>query len=296
MRMTATRPRPYPEEVDLPFNGTAIQGLFQPGTPDGDDPAVAGYWLLLRGDALLVSHADGAPALPQGHLPAAVPLCEPAFRIGTWQGKPLRVGRVQADAPLPEPWTALPVHFREERLDDRLLTLAGMARQILHWKRRSAQCPACSTPLERIARSWGMRCAACQDEFYPAIHPAVIVLVRRGEEFLLARNAQWPAGQYALIAGYLEFGESLEDCVRREVKEETGLTVRNVQYVCSQSWPFPSQIMVGFTAEYAGGELVVDTSELEDARWFRAEAIPPVLSPRRSISRYIIDTFALGKA
>ncbi len=285
---------PYPESVDLPFNNAAIRDFFQAGTPDGDDATLPGYWLLLRGDALLVDMENGAPVMPYGLFPAALEYGEPPFCIGLWRGQPLRVGRIAADAAIPAPWTAIPVNFREERLGEQLLTLAGMARQILHWKQRSVWCPTCSARLAVIGNTWGMRCESCAQEYYPPIHPAVIVLVRRGEEFLLARNAGWPAGQYALIAGYLEFGESLEECVCREVREETGIFVDTVRYVASQSWPFPSQIMAGFTAEYAGGELQVDTSELEDARWFRSDN-PPLLSPRRSISRHIIDTFALKR-
>ena len=295
--MKTTKPRiSYSEPVNLPFNAAAIQGLFQAGTPDADDPAVPGYWILLQKDALLVHYENGAPALPSGGLPAALSLRENPFFIGAWRGKPLRVGQIVEDAAIPEPWTVIPVHFREEKLDDQLLTLAGMARQIIHWRSRSTQCPICCVKLKSIEHTWGMRCNSCLGEYYPPIHPAIIVLVRRGEEFLLTRNAQWPAGLYALVSGYLEFGESLEECVAREVKEETGISIRNVQYVCSQSWPFPSQIMVGFTAEYAGGELVVDKKELEDARWFRPDNLPPALSPRRSISRYIIDNFALKKS
>lgn len=295
MKMHSAPPRaPYPHQVNLPFNVTAVQGLFQPGTPDQDDPSVPGYWLLLQGDSVLLHHGSGAPALPDGVLPPALALVESPFAIGTWRGKPLRVGRIEADAAVPGSWAPIPINFREETLDDELITLAGMARQIVHWRSRSARCPVCCTAMDRIERTWGVRCGTCRDEYYPPIHPAVIVLVRRGEEFLLARKSMWPAGQYALIAGYVDFGESLEDCVAREVMEETGIAVRDVRYVCSQSWPFPSQIMAGFTAEYAGGELVVDKTELEDARWFSQDNLPPALSPRRSISRYLIDTFALN--
>jgi NAD+ diphosphatase len=285
----------YPHAVDLPFNASAIRGQFTPGTPDQDDPGLPGYWLLLQGDAVLVRLGAVESALPEGVLPPAVALAEPPLAMGSWRGKPLRVARVKENAPVPAPWTAVPINFREEILDDTLITLAAMARQILHWTGRSAKCPACCTAMERIGRTWGMRCATCRTEYFPPIHPAVIVLVRRGEEFLLARKAAWPAGQYALVAGYLEFGESLEECVVREVREETGILVRDVRYVCSQNWPFPSQIMAGFTAEYAGGEIAVDTDELEDARWFSPDDLPPFLSPRRSISRYIIETCALGR-
>lgn len=281
--------------VNLPFNLAAVRESFRAGTPDADDPAVPGYWILLRGDALVVQYEKGAPALPRGGLPAELPLLESPLFIGTWRGRPLRVGRMEESVTgISEPWAAIPINFREEALDDQLITLAGMARQIIHWKSRSARCPACCATMDRIERTWGMRCTACRGEYYPPIHPAVIVLVRRGREFLLTRNAAWPSGLYALVSGYLEFGESLEECVSREVKEETGISVRDVRYVCSQSWPFPSQIMVGFTAEYAGGELVVDKTELEDARWFSPDDLPPALSPRRSISRYIIENFALN--
>ena len=120
------------------------------------------------------------------------------------------------------------------------------------------------------------------------------MLVTRGAEFLLVRKPGWPAGQYGLVAGYVEFGESLEECVAREVLEETGIAVAGVRYLCSQNWPFPSQIMAGFSAACAGGDIRVDTTELEDAAWFRADRMPPLLPPRASIARYIIDRHAPG--
>ena len=107
---------------------------------------------------------------------------------------------------------------------------------------------------------------------------------------LLVRKAEWPVGRYSMAAGYLNLGESLEDCALREVKEETGIDITGIKYVGSQSWPFPSQLMAGFVATYAGGELVVDHTELEDARWFHISKLP-ALPPTRSIARRIIDTF-----
>jgi NAD+ diphosphatase len=120
--------------------------------------------------------------------------------------------------------------------------------------------------------------------------------VKRGNEFLLTRKSVWPAGRYSLVAGFLDFGESLEECVQREVKEETGIEVRNIRYVGSQNWPFPSQLMAGFIAEYAGGEIAVDHEELEDARWFCVNAMPASLPAERSIARWIIDSYVLGKS
>jgi NAD+ diphosphatase len=122
------------------------------------------------------------------------------------------------------------------------------------------------------------------------------VLVRRGEEFLLARKPEWPAGRYSLVAGFVDFGESLEECVHREVGEEVGVTVTNVRYVGSQNWPFPSQLMAGFVADYAGGVVRADHMEIEDARWFCREDLPESLPMRRSIARWIIDRYALGNS
>jgi NAD+ diphosphatase len=120
------------------------------------------------------------------------------------------------------------------------------------------------------------------------------VLVRRNDEFLLVRKAVWPEGRYGLVAGFVDFGESLEECVVREVREETGLEVTNIRYVGSQNWPFPSQLMAGFVADYAGGEVCVGEDELEDARWFCIGNLPATLPGKRSIARWIIDRYALG--
>jgi NAD+ diphosphatase len=108
---------------------------------------------------------------------------------------------------------------------------------------------------------------------------------------LLTRKAEWAPGRYALIAGFVDNGESLEGCVAREIKEEAGVDVKDIRYVGSQNWPFPSQMMIGFVATYAGGDVVIDREELEDARWFPCDALPPLPS-RHSISRFIIDHYA----
>jgi NAD+ diphosphatase len=177
------------------------------------------------------------------------------------------------------------------RLTDDLLSLGGMAMQALHWESTSRHCPRCGRPTERIAGEWGKRCPACRYEHYPHLHPAVIVLIRDGDRCLLSRKAEWAPGRYALVAGFVDNGESLEGAVHREVKEEVGVDVKDLQYVGSQNWPFPSQLMIGFTAEYAGGEVTVDRDELEDARWFPAAELPMVPS-RKSIAGFIIEHHA----
>ena len=116
------------------------------------------------------------------------------------------------------------------------------------------------------------------------------MLVKRGHELLMARKTEWPAGRYGLVAGFLDFGESLEECAVREVREETGIEICNVRYVASQNWPFPAQLMAGFVAEYASGDICVDPKELEDARWFHVDDLPR-LPGRRSIARWLIENF-----
>lgn len=116
-------------------------------------------------------------------------------------------------------------------------------------------------------------------------------MIRRDNQLLLIRKPEWAPGRYGLVAGFLDVGESLEECAVRETREETGIAIKNIRYVTSQCWPFPSQVMAGFVAEYAGGTLCVDGNEVEDARWFSLDSLP-TLPARRSIARYLIDTCA----
>jgi NAD+ diphosphatase len=283
----------YPEAVNLPFNREIIRKLFSLGAPDSD-PGGPGWWIIVRGGELVVLDRDGRFDLVDGELP---PWCgdhaAPVF-IGLLEGRPLRAVAVARAVELPSGYRAEPFNATEDLLDDRLLTLGGVAHQILAWERNSSSCSACGNATERMAGSWGRRCRGCGREHYPHIHPCIIVLVRRNDEFLLVRKAVWPAGRYGLVAGFVDFGESLEECVVREVREETGLEVTNIRYVGSQNWPFPSQLMAGFVADYAGGEVNVGEDELEDARWFCIGNLPAVLPGKRSIARWIIDRYALG--
>ncbi len=170
---------------------------------------------------------------------------------------------------------------------------AGRATQIAEWAATSRFCGRCATPTARVPGERCMRCPACGLLAYPRIAPAVIVLVRRGDEALLARNARTPMPFYSTLAGFVEAGETLEATVAREIREEAGIEVTDVRYFGSQPWPFPHSLMVGFTAMWAGGELRPDDREIADARWFRADALPPI-PPRISIARRLIDAWIAG--
>jgi NAD+ diphosphatase len=194
-------------------------------------------------------------------------------------------------ASLPDGFLLEPFNSNEDRLDDATMTLAGLAKSILHWDKQSRFCSVCGARAEAIDESFGRRCTGCKAEHFPHLHPCAIVLVKRGDELLLARKKEWVPGRFGLVAGFLDFGESLEECAIREVKEETGIIIRNVRYVASQNWPFPAQLMAGFVADYDRGEITVDSNELEDARWFSKERLP-LLPGKRSIARWIIDNYA----
>lgn len=175
-------------------------------------------------------------------------------------------------------------------LGDERFLLAGRAAQIVEWATTHRFCGRCGTPTERMPTERAMRCPACKLLAYPRISPAVIVLVRRGEEALLAHGARFPGVFYSTLAGFVEIGESLEQTIAREVREEVGVEVKDVRYFGSQAWPFPHSLMVGFFAEWAGGELRADGVEIVDARWCRAGDLPPI-PPPLSIARALIDAW-----
>lgn len=279
-----------PEAINLPFNYSSIRNEFTllGAAPETDLPE--GAWVIIQGASVILEQSKAGLRLPVGRLPdwlipQQAPLC-----IGIWREKPLRGITVSGALQLEAPFVAANFNAVDEHMDIQTLTLAGLAKQILHWERQSRHCSRCGAETEPIAATRGKRCRSCQAEHYPHIHPCAIVLVKRGKELLLTRKAEWPPGRYSLVAGFLDVGESLEECAIREVREETGIEITNVRYVGSQNWPFPAQLMAGFVADYAGGEIVVDHHELEDAGWFPREALP-TMPPTRSIARWIIDNF-----
>jgi len=282
-----------PLSVYLPFNRDRLGEAFVPAKSGAKPREERGHWLLLQDQRLIVVAEGDGVRLPAGAAPAAFDavMAKPLW-LGTLADAECWVASIPRDAVVPEGFQAETlVPMQGTRLPDDLLSLGGMAMQALWWEGTSSHCPRCGGPTERLTGEWGKRCPACRYEHYPHLHPAVIVLVRDGDRCLLARKAGWAPGRYALVAGFVDNGESLEGAVAREVKEEVGVAVTDIRYVGSQNWPFPSQLMVGFVAAYAGGEIKVDPEELEDARWFPSDALPS-LPARHSIARFIIDHYA----
>lgn len=176
------------------------------------------------------------------------------------------------------------------RVDEQLFALAGRASQLLAWARDHRFCGRCGEPMAMDIDERAMRCTPCSAIIYPRISPCIIVLITRGEEMLLARHANFPRPMYSTLAGFIEAGESAEDTLVREVREEVGVEVTNLRYFHSQSWPFPSQLMLGYFAEYAGGEIVCDQDEIADAQWFHYKDLP-MIPPVSSISGQLIQHY-----
>jgi NAD+ diphosphatase len=246
-------------------------------------------WFLVHPEGLIVRRVAGEIALPGEDDVAALDLPTDAVHaLGVLEDG---VEAVAAGI------SAVPAGLEVGRIRDLYVSLgdarfmmAGRAAQVIEWADTHRYCGRCATPMQRVPTERCMRCPKCGFVGYPRIAPAVIVLVRRGDEALLARGARFPGVFYSTLAGFVEIGESLEETIAREIREEVGVEVKDIRYFGSQPWPFPHSLMVGYFAEWAGGELHPDGNEILDARWFRATELPPI-PPPLSIARKLIDAW-----
>jgi NAD+ diphosphatase len=249
------------------------------------------YWFVFQKNNLLLSRRTGdIEILQEPDIHAYGIEIHQCVPIGAFGGRPCFAGTVSEDF-RPGPG----VTFQHPRtlfgfLPDDLYHLAGKAFQILSWDMVTRFCGKCGKPMMFTKDASHKTCSACSHILYPLIKPAVIVAVTCGNKILLARPKRIKQALYSVIAGYVEIGESLEDAVRREVLEETGIEIDSIRYFGSQSWPYSASLMIAFTAEYSGGDIVVEASEIEDAGWFDADALPP-FPAAGSISHLLITQF-----
>lgn len=285
--MSVGLPQSYPSPCALPFNRQSLENDFQIATPD-QDPGGEGFALLLCGGKVLTTRAD-IPQLPQGDFSPHTQ--NPPIYIGNWQGRPCRMHILKNFDSLLSNYDEHSLQANNPQIPLSILSLAGVGLMIRHWEESSQFCGHCGKQLVRLEREWGKQCPVCHNHHFPRIHPCVIGLIVKGDEILLVRKPEWVAGRYGLVAGFVEFGESLEEAMVREIAEETGIQVNNLRYIGSQSWPFPSQIMNGFVADYVSGKIKLQEDELEAGDWYKLNELP-ALPPRRSIARYLIDQAA----
>ena len=196
---------------------------------------------------------------------------------------------VEGDPPAPagHAWHGLRSLFGT--LDEDLLAIAGRASQIAEWARTHRFCGACASAMEKVSGERCFKCVHCGMAAYPRISPAMMVLIRKDDAYLMAMHIASPSKRFTPLAGFLEAGESIEEAVHREVYEEVGLRVHNLKYFASQSWPFPHSLMIAFTADYLDGEIRIVANELSEARWFGPDDEWPERVPHISISSVLVD-------
>ena len=242
-------------------------------------------------DATAILISDGEPALmPDGTLKRVHPKSMigrdifapgPLF-LGLDDGKPLFAFnlKVDADSPASEGEQFESMRVVAGRMDPRDLAIAGRAKSLIGWHVEHQFCARCGT--QSVSMEGGLKrvCTntTCAREHFPRVNPVVIMLVVHEDSVLLGRGATWPEGAYSALAGFVSPGETLEEAVRREVWEETGVTVENSKYVMSQPWPFPSQLMMGMICEAKGRKLTINTKEIETAQWFDRATIEAVFA------------------
>jgi NAD+ diphosphatase len=210
--------------------------------------------------------------------------------VGELNGELFYAVSFPANRDVPEGYTARGIRELYGVLGRKAAFLAGQGYQLLDWDESTRFCSRCG---EQTVQSESERvkiCPSCSLHQYPRVSPAMIVAVIRNDTLLLARSSRWRNGFYSVLAGFVEPGESLEECVHREVQEEVGIQITNLRYFGSQPWPFPHSLMVGFTADWAGGEITPDPEEIADAYWCGPDKLPLIPGPI-SLARQLIDWF-----
>jgi NAD+ diphosphatase len=241
-----------------------------------------------RDDRILVGGLEESPSVPDLAGLERLGLTANGHYLGELAGVACVAVPLAADAPEPAGWRYAGLRSLFFRLPESLLAIAARAFQVVEWDRTHRYCGRCGTPTRDKTGERAKECPACGYVAYPRVTPAMMVLVTRGTEVLLARSPRFPAGMYSALAGFVEPGETIEDCIHREVREEVGLEIDGIRYFASQSWAFPHSLMIAYTAEYAGGELRLEPTEIAEAKWFPWDAVPR-LPPSISISRRLIE-------
>ncbi len=249
------------------------------------------YWFIMHKDQILVTNNGGEHRIPLcGEPPIELKENTTIHTIGTLDSHPCKAIEISEPIEGAE-MVGLRASFDILPWDE--YYTAGKAAQILNWDRNSRFCPQCGAPTPQIAYN-AKKCPICGQEFYPRISPATIVLIKRGDSILLVHARNFKSKVNGLVAGFLEVGETLEDCVRREVMEETGLKIENIRYFGNQPWPYPSGLMVGFVADYVDGEINLQEEELTSGAFYTRENLPAIPS-KLSIARRLIDAWCTGE-
>jgi NAD+ diphosphatase len=266
-------------------------------TPPGFEPLHAlpaalpddAHAFAFRGDRILVL-ADGEEsyAIPSRQALDGAAIAGAPHFLGKLAGTPCVALDLSDEAAEPAGMRYVGLRSLFLKVPEPLLALAARAFQVVDFDRTHRYCGRCGTPTRTKEGERARECPACGLVAYPRISPAMMALVTRGKEILLARSHRFATGVYSALAGFVEPGETIEDCLRREVREEVGVEVGAITYFASQSWAFPHSLMIAYTAEYARGEIRLEDDEIAEARWFGIDELPK-LPGSVSIARRLID-------
>lgn len=253
------------------------------------------YWFVFHENELLLQkRADGALTVPYGiEAPVALSANRTIRTVGFPDGKVCRAVYIDVPVDEDECYVMMGLRASYDVLPLELYRMAGKSSEILYWDRNTQFCGVCGAPM-RLHTPISKCCTKCGKEVWPQLSTAIIVLVRRGSEILLVHPHNLRGNYYGLVAGFVETGETLEECVSREVMEETGIKVKNVRYFGSQPWPYPCGLMVGFYADYSAGDLCLQDSEIAYGGWFGKENLPEIPG-KLSMARMLIDAWLEGR-
>lgn len=270
----------------------AMTTTFFPGVKQPEQVSGPALWFVFQENKILVEQEASAVCIPYRLEFAEIGL-EAISRnyLGSIDGHHCFAVEVAAGTAAPPGMSFEGLRQVYGTIDEDLFWIAGRAVQIVDWDRTHKFCGCCGIPTRKSPAERARECPRCGLQEFPRLAPAIIVLVHRDNEMLLARSRRFPTAMYSTLAGFVEPGENLENAVLREVEEETGIVVRDIRYFGSQPWPFPHSLMIGFTAAYARGEIVLEDNEIVDARWFTADNLPSLLPGKISIARRLVDWF-----
>lgn len=268
-----------------------MQKKFIPSVDQPSERREPAWWFIFLEGKLLVSTEEDRLSIPLscGLEGLGLETREEVF-LGTLEEKPCYAAALADSESAPTGMTFLDLRQLYGQVNHDLIPIAFRGLHLLDWSQKNRFCGQCGMKMSAKDGLRAKECPSCGILSFPRISPAVIVLVERGDQCLLARSPRFKDGFYSTLAGFAEPGETLEEVVEREVREETGIEVKDIRYFGSQPWPFPDSLMIGFTARYAGGEIRVDGTEILDAQWFSFDRLPKIPG-KISIARSLIDWF-----
>jgi NAD+ diphosphatase len=283
-------PTPIPI-IDSELPDFIMPDEFVPSFVCPESPSADSWWFVYSGYRLLVKTSADAAIIPdESEIEALGVDIAHRFYLGTFRGRHCYAaeGKLQDENPSGFSFQELRTLF--DRLEEGFYEIALTAVHLVEWEKTCRFCSKCRGELKSRSDMRAKECMECGRLDFPRISPAIIVLVEKGHTLLLARSPRFPGAFFSILAGFVEPGESLEEAVHREVKEETGITVKDIAYFGSQPWPFPDSLMIGFTAQYESGEIHIDGEEIIEAGWYGPDNLPQIPG-KLSIARQLIDWF-----